>query len=166
MTISDPSKCLIINPIDYTMLFVTLIIISVKLRFYKDNSYSFEDTTDIFVVVCLTILKIYGIVYDMISIGVFEEHIEPTIQFTGLNTEIMLLKNYETNQMIVTYLFVICGAIVTLNKLRERTTIHLTNVGSNINPVAPKRKPICTIRDSQYVVNETDGEATNQTHSV
>ncbi|EGT31471.1 hypothetical protein CAEBREN_19631 [Caenorhabditis brenneri] len=102
MSTLDPSQCLVVNPIDLSLLLVSLIFITVKLQCCKTAPLTFEESVTIFVLICLSTIKIAGIVYDMVYIGVFTRHMESHIQFTGLNTELMpWIKRRRTNNTAI-----------------------------------------------------------------
>ncbi|ULT87366.1 hypothetical protein L3Y34_006878 [Caenorhabditis briggsae] len=125
-------RCLAVNVIDLVMLLLTLIIIFVYLQL-STGPLTFEQSVVIFETVCLTILKIAGLIMDMISIGMFRKMHEHHFLITGVNTETMLRKNYEFTQMIIPYLFIICGFFIKLEEVRKKAAVSFTKTGDNGN---------------------------------
>ncbi|KAF1753473.1 hypothetical protein GCK72_020030 [Caenorhabditis remanei] len=148
ISIMDSSKCLIVNPIDLSMLLLTLMFIFFRLHFSTDK-LSFEDSVVIFEVVLLTTLKIFGMMSDIISTGLLQRYPQHIVQFSGINTETMFMKNYEFTQMIIPYLFIFCGLIIRLEDLRKKATVNLTEaIDNGTCRWIKKRRPHNTVNNS------------------
>lgn len=126
----NPANCLVINPIDLSMMFLTVCFVFVRLR-YLNETLTYEDSIVILEIVVFIVIKVYGLIADMISINLFKKEMLLTIMMKDLKTEVLLAKNYQFNQLILPYLFVFCGVLIRLDDLRKKTKVQMSETNGN-----------------------------------